>query len=103
MLDLARRAKYLTAALDSGESLILHLGMSGRFDVAMPTGSNLSPGDFYLDGALGVPKHDHVVMAFETGATVTINDARRFGYMDLVPTQDLERCRVTSPPWGSSP
>ncbi len=93
VLDLARRAKYLTAALDSGESLILHLGMSGRFDVAMPDGSNLSPGDFYLDGALGVPKHDHVVMAFETGATVTYNDARRFGFMDLVPTQDLERCR----------
>ena len=49
VLDLARRAKYLTASLDSGESLILHLGMSGRFDVALPDGSNLSPGDFYLE------------------------------------------------------
>lgn len=41
---LARRAKYLTAALDSGETLVMHLGMSGRFDVALPDGSNLSPG-----------------------------------------------------------
>ncbi|WP_375463691.1 bifunctional DNA-formamidopyrimidine glycosylase/DNA-(apurinic or apyrimidinic site) lyase [uncultured Methylobacterium sp.] len=90
---LARRAKYLTADLDSGETLVMHLGMSGRFDVAMPDGSNTSPGDFYLDGAQGTPKHDHVVMAMGNGATVTYNDARRFGFMDLVPTAGLAACR----------
>ena len=90
---LARRAKYLTAGLDSGETLIMHLGMSGRFDVALPDGSNLSPGDFYLEGAQGTPKHDHVVMAMSTGATVTYNDARRFGFMDLVPSAGLATCR----------
>jgi formamidopyrimidine-DNA glycosylase len=90
---LARRAKYLTVGLDSGETLIMHLGMSGRFDVKLPDGRNLSPGDFYLDGALGVPKHDHVVMAMGNGATVTYNDVRRFGFMDLVPTENLAACR----------
>ena len=93
VIDLARRAKYLTAHLDSGETLVMHLGMSGRFDVAMPDGRNLSPGDFYLEGAQGVPKHDHVVMAMGTGATVTYNDVRRFGFMDLVPTEGLAACR----------
>jgi formamidopyrimidine-DNA glycosylase len=93
VLALDRRAKYLVAPLDSGEALIMHLGMSGRFDVAMPDGRNLSPGDFYLEGALGTPKHDHVVMALSNGATVTYNDARRFGFMDLVPTADLATCR----------
>ena len=91
--DLARRAKYLTAHLDSGETLVMHLGMSGRFDVAMPDGRNLSPGDFYLEGAQGVPKHDHVVMAMGSGATVTYNDVRRFGFMDLVPTAELAASR----------
>ena len=90
---LARRAKYLTAPLDSGETLVMHLGMSGRFDVRLPDGRNLSPGDFYLEGALGVPKHDHVVMAMETGATITYNDVRRFGFMDLVPTAGLAASR----------
>ena len=93
VVALARRAKYLTADLDSGETLIMHLGMSGRFDVAMPDGSNTSPGDFYLDGALGTPKHDHVVMAMGNGTTVTYNDARRFGFMDLVATADLAACK----------
>ena len=90
---LARRAKYLTADLDSGETLIMHLGMSGRFDVALADGRNLSPGDFYLEGAQGAPKHDHVVMAMSSGATVTYNDARRFGFMDLVPTEGLAACK----------
>ncbi|WP_027174338.1 bifunctional DNA-formamidopyrimidine glycosylase/DNA-(apurinic or apyrimidinic site) lyase [Methylobacterium sp. 10] len=91
--DLGRRAKYLTAGLDTGETLILHLGMSGRFDVALPDGRNVSPGDFYLEGALGNAKHDHVVMAMSNGATVTYNDARRFGFMDLVPTLNLAGCK----------
>ena len=90
---LARRAKYLTAHLDSGETLVMHLGMSGRFDVSLPDGRNLSPGDFYLEGALGTPKHDHVVMAMETGARITYNDVRRFGFMDLVPTDGLAASR----------
>jgi formamidopyrimidine-DNA glycosylase len=77
--DLARRAKYLTAGLDSGE--------------ALPDGRNLSPGDFYLEGALGNAKHDHVVMAMSNGCTVTYNDVRRFGFMDLVPTPALAESR----------
>ncbi len=91
--SLERRAKYLTAHLDSGESLIMHLGMSGRFDVRLPNGANLSPGDFYLEGALGNPKHDHVVMALSNGASITYNDVRRFGFMDLVATDTITACR----------
>ena len=90
---LARRAKYLTAALDSGETLVMHLGMSGRFDVGMPDGRNISPCDFYLEGAQGNARHDHVVMAMSSGATITYNDARRFGFMDLVPSAGLATCR----------
>lgn len=93
VLGLDRRAKYLVAGLDSGESLIMHLGMSGRFDVSLPGGQNLSPGDFYLEGARGNPKHDHVVMALTSGATITYNDARRFGFMDLARTDTLAACR----------
>ncbi|MEH3146039.1 MAG: bifunctional DNA-formamidopyrimidine glycosylase/DNA-(apurinic or apyrimidinic site) lyase [Methylobacterium frigidaeris] len=90
---LSRRAKYLVADLSSGESLIMHLGMSGRFDVSLPDGRTISPGDFYLEGAQGQAKHDHVAFALSNGALVTYNDARRFGFMDLVPTADLAVCR----------
>ncbi|ACA20520.1 formamidopyrimidine-DNA glycosylase [Methylobacterium sp. 4-46] len=90
---LSRRAKYLVADLSSGDALIMHLGMSGRFDVVFPDGRQLSPGEFYLEGAPGQAKHDHVVFALSNGARVTYNDVRRFGFMDLVRRAELETCR----------
>ncbi len=68
--SLTRRAKYLLAELSSGETLLMHLGMSGGFDVAR---TPLTPG-----------RHDHVVFRMSTGAIVTFNDPRRFGVMDLI-------------------
>jgi formamidopyrimidine-DNA glycosylase len=67
-----RRGKYLLVALDSGATLLMHLGMSGSFR---------------LDGAT-VPRpsafdHDHVVFHLSNGVTVTFNDPRRFGVMDI--------------------
>ena len=75
-----RRSKYILADLDSGETLLVHLGMSGRMLVS---GAQL--GSFYHDHP-APQKHDHVVLHVEGGARVTFNDARRFGAMDLMAT-----------------
>ena len=50
------------------------------------------PGEFHHEHG-GDKAHDHVVFHLSTGATVTYNDARRFGFMDLVPRSELETCR----------
>ncbi|MFL4991230.1 MAG: bifunctional DNA-formamidopyrimidine glycosylase/DNA-(apurinic or apyrimidinic site) lyase [Microvirga sp.] len=85
---LGRRAKYLLADLASGEVLVMHLGMSGRFLVTQG-GATRMPGEFHHEhGSLGA--HDHVVFGLSNGATVTYNDARRFGFMDLVPRSAIE-------------
>jgi formamidopyrimidine-DNA glycosylase len=85
---LGRRSKYLLADLDGGETLIVHLGMSGRILVR---GATL--GEF-VHVAGHIPAHDHVVFETEDGATATFNDARRFGAMDLWPTEALDRHRL---------
>ena len=77
---LRRRSKYILADLDSGETLLVHLGMSGRMLV-----SGAQIGSFHHDHP-APQKHDHVVLHMEGGARVTFNDARRFGAMDLMPT-----------------
>jgi len=86
--SLSRRAKYLLADLSSGEVLVMHLGMSGRFLVTMD-GATRMPGEFHHEHG-GVGAHDHVVFGLSNGATVTYNDARRFGFMDLVPRAGIE-------------
>lgn len=77
---LRRRSKYILADLDTGESLLIHLGMSGRMLV-----SGVMLGGFHLHHP-APQKHDHVVLHMAGGARVTFNDARRFGAMDLVRT-----------------
>lgn len=74
---LRRRSKYILADLSSGETLIIHLGMSGRMQVSEK--NHPEP-----------LKHDHVVLDMENGARITFNDARRFGAMDLTSTNSVE-------------
>jgi formamidopyrimidine-DNA glycosylase len=86
---LGRRAKYLVGELSTGEALIMHLGMTGRFTIAEKRKENARPGDFHH--ATGVdPAHDHVVFELQGGSTVTFNDPRRFGSMDLWPLGELD-------------
>ncbi len=94
--SLGRRAKYLLAHLDGGEVLVMHLGMSGRFTVALSRndcrGDTAVVGDFVH--ATGTdPAHDHIVLEIEGGTHVTYNDPRRFGFMDLVANDGLDDCR----------
>ncbi len=84
VLRLGRRSKYILADLDSGETLLMHMGMSGRM---------------LISGTGGTPpcrpgRHDHVVLDMEGGARVIFNDPRRFGMMDLCSTHDLENHRL---------
>ncbi|MEQ8822882.1 MAG: bifunctional DNA-formamidopyrimidine glycosylase/DNA-(apurinic or apyrimidinic site) lyase [Filomicrobium sp.] len=84
--QLARRAKYLIARFDSGEALIMHLGMSGRYLIEKP-GEEAKP----VPVATHRPQHDHVVFHTEDGATVTYNDPRRFGFMVMCAGDDLDQ------------
>jgi formamidopyrimidine-DNA glycosylase len=81
---LRRRSKYILMDLDRGETLIIHLGMSGRMLI-----SGFKLGNFFTEHP-AAEKHDHVVFHMENGARVTFNDARRFGAMDLATTAEVE-------------
>lgn len=69
-----RRAKYLLIRLDDGQTLIVHLGMSGRMTLYDAETAASHPLD----------RHDHVVFDMDDGWQVRFNDARRFGLMVLV-------------------
>jgi formamidopyrimidine-DNA glycosylase len=82
---LTRRAKYLLGELSSGDTLLMHLGMTGSFRVDPPDGAT-SERD----------AHDHVVFEMSNGAVITFNDPRRFGVMDLLSPAGRARHRVLS-------
>lgn len=86
VVAVTRRAKYLLVELSSGETLIVHLGMSGGFRVERASGPGLEPALSETDDD---PRHDHVVFRLSSGTLVTFNDPRRFGLMDLAPAGTL--------------
>ncbi|HLL31188.1 MAG TPA: bifunctional DNA-formamidopyrimidine glycosylase/DNA-(apurinic or apyrimidinic site) lyase [Allosphingosinicella sp.] len=72
---LSRRAKYGLIATDRGDTLVFHLGMSGRW--------RIDPAE------LGA--HDHFLLETDEGRRLSLNDPRRFGSLDLVPTGEIGR------------
>jgi formamidopyrimidine-DNA glycosylase len=91
---LRRRAKYILADLDSGETLVIHLGMSGRMSV-YAKGHQRKLGNYVYDTAPdGTGKHDHVIFETDAPARIVFNDHRRFGLMTLVDTATLEQDKL---------
>jgi len=88
VLKLDRRAKYLVAPLDTGETLVAHLGMSGRFTIHAKK-KTVRPGEFYYADAPD-PTHTHVLLETDRGDRVEYNDPRRFGYMTLIPSDAVD-------------
>jgi formamidopyrimidine-DNA glycosylase len=70
---LGRRAKYGLIDTDRGDTLVFHLGMSGRW--------RIDPAE--------IGAHDHVLIDTEAGRRLALHDPRRFGSLDLVPTAEL--------------
>ena len=88
---LSRRSKYLLADIQSGDVLVMHLGMSGSFRIQNDDDHN-TPGVFAHERSKNA-RHDHVVFhlitAHKSCARIIYNDPRRFGFMDLIPRDQL--------------
>lgn len=70
---LGRRAKYGLVHTDRGESMIFHLGMSGRWRIAPES----------------IGPHDHLLLTTGSGRELALNDPRRFGFVHLAETATL--------------
>lgn len=70
---LGRRAKYGLIHTDRNDTMVFHLGMSGSWRI----------------NHASLERHDHLLIETEEGNRLTLNDPRRFGSVDLVPSDDL--------------
>jgi formamidopyrimidine-DNA glycosylase len=95
VLVLRRRAKYLLADLDRGGALLMHLGMTGRFEI---DGAVLRDG--FTLAAPADARHAHILFETDEGIRITFYDARRFGFMDLVDDNDPRLAALGPEPLG---
>ena len=95
-----RRAKYLLIDLDDGRVLLSHLGMSGRYTLFSSSDAEAVPQQLLATVNGGVPvsafgdstgyggKHDHLEFIFTDGTRAVYTDPRRFGIVDLFPSEE---------------
>ena len=83
VLNLTRRSKYILIDLNTGETLLIHLGMSGKILV-----SDSKIGNYFYEYSKG-SDHNHVIFELNDGTKLTYNDPRRFGAMDLAKTDNV--------------
>ena len=81
---LHRRSKYILIDLSEGETLIMHLGMSGRIMISQKVAGN------FHHNKIQSQKHDHFILHLKDNHQLTFNDPRRFGVIDLIKTENLE-------------
>lgn len=89
IISVRRRAKVLIIDLDSKYSLVIHLKMTGQlvfrgeesFGAGHPTSS--------LIGSLP-DRSTRVIITFSDGSALFFNDQRKFGWMRLIPTIEVE-------------
>ena len=79
VLDVVRRAKYILIHLSTGQTLVIHLGMTGSLQLMKAPRT----------GAYVPRKHDHLWLKLSDGVAVVFSDPRRFGIIDLVETDAL--------------
>lgn len=86
-----RKAKYILLELDSEDILVVHLGMTGRFTI-----DNENTEEIFKNKIKHKAKHDHLMIELENGSTLTFNDARRFGVLDLTTKEDISSFKLFS-------
>jgi len=75
VIGFRRRGKYILMRLAGGDSLLIHLGMSGRMAIRLQ-------GPAEMDRE----KHEHLILETDEGWRIGLIDPRRFGLLDLMPT-----------------
>ena len=78
VIGVNRRAKFILIRLDDDNIVLGHLGMSGSMVVDRAPVTQFG-------------RHDHVIFETDDGTAIRFNDARRFGFMDLVARGELDR------------
>jgi len=78
-----RRAKYIIFDLEDNESIVIHLGMSGRIVI-------LESGDSQLF------KHAHFIIKFSNKIKLIYIDPRRFGLIKVLSSYSLFKSKIFS-------
>jgi formamidopyrimidine-DNA glycosylase len=78
IVDVGRRGKYLLFEFDNGDSMVIHLRMTGSITLVAPDGTG-NPGDPRIYRIGEDEKHLKARFSLDDGGEIRFTDPRRFG------------------------
>ena len=91
IISIQRRSKYLLINLDRNYTILVHLGMTGKFliiDIDKKYKTS-----FYYSLKKDDTKHDHLTFFFNKKIQLVYNDVRKFGFLKIFPSKEVHKCR----------
>ena len=88
--NIKRRSKNIILNLDNGESIIFHLGMTGKLTI-IDEKKKIIKTSFYYDQDKLNEKHNHVIFFMNRGIKLIYNDVRKFGYIKIIKTNNINQ------------
>jgi len=89
ILSIKRRSKYLFIILSQGLTILVHLGMTGKFFIANKNGIK-SKTSFYYQINVKDHKHNHIIFHLSKNIKLIYNDVRKFGFIKILPSDKLK-------------
>jgi|TARA_B110000259_G_scaffold174226_1_gene208336 formamidopyrimidine-DNA glycosylase len=91
IISIQRRSKYLIINLKNNSTILVHLGMTGKFFIINKNKKHKT--SFYYSLRKNDTKHDHITFIFNKKIKLIYNDVRKFGFIKIFPTKDVFNCR----------
>ena len=88
VLFVKRRSKYILINLDNEQTILLHLGMSGKIIIINSKQEKIRS-SFYYDLTNNQEKHNHIIFEFQNNLKLVYNDIRRFGFLKIINTNEI--------------
>ncbi len=91
VLGARRRAKVLSVDFSGDLSLLIHFKLAGQLAVISPNGDRAYAGHPVPRPLNDYPhKTTHLTVRFDDGTTAYYSDVRQFGWLRLMPTEDVD-------------
>jgi formamidopyrimidine-DNA glycosylase len=87
ILSIKRRSKYLIINLEKKITILVHLGMTGKFFII--ENKIRQKTSFYYNLKSKDTKHTHLIFVLNKNIKLIYNDVRKFGFIKIIPTDTL--------------
>ena len=92
IISIKRRSKYLLINLDHNLTILVHLGMTGKFFIE-DSNNKKQKTSFYYSIKKNDSKHDHISLYFNKGFKLIYNDVRKFGFLKILKSENIYKCK----------